>query len=94
MAARAEEDAAAEGIVPIRFIRIESMIGMFLSRLFPGFLARSHGALGSADRLPQFAARHEHDQVVETEALLGLAISSGMAPSMLAASEVLKPVQP
>ena len=40
----AEEDAAAEGIVPIRFIRIESMIGMFLSRLFPGFLARSHGA--------------------------------------------------
>ena len=30
--------------VPIRFMRIESMIGMFLSRLFPGFLARSHGA--------------------------------------------------
>jgi polyphosphate kinase len=29
---------------PIRFMRIESMIGMFLSRLFPGFLARSHGA--------------------------------------------------
>ena len=25
-------------------MRIESMIGMFLSRLFPGFLARSHGA--------------------------------------------------
>jgi polyphosphate kinase len=29
---------------PVRFMRIESMIGMFLSRLFPGFLARSHGA--------------------------------------------------
>jgi polyphosphate kinase len=29
---------------PIRFIRVESMIGMFLTRLFPGFLARSHGA--------------------------------------------------
>jgi polyphosphate kinase len=33
-----------EGAVPIRFIRIEAVIGMFLSRLFPGFLARSHGA--------------------------------------------------
>jgi len=33
-----------EGVPPIRFIRVESMIGMFLSRLFPGFLARSHGA--------------------------------------------------
>jgi polyphosphate kinase len=29
---------------PHRFIRIESVIGMFLSRLFPGFLARSQGA--------------------------------------------------
>jgi polyphosphate kinase len=38
-------DAAPGGTsAPIRFIRIESMIGMFLSRLFPGFLARSHGA--------------------------------------------------
>ena len=38
-------DAAPSGAAaPIRFIRIESMIGMFLSRLFPGFLARSHGA--------------------------------------------------
>jgi len=38
-------DAAPSGTAaPIRFIRIESMIGMFLSRLFPGFLARSHGA--------------------------------------------------
>jgi len=40
----AEEDGASEGIKPIQFIRIESMIAMFLSRLFPGFLARSHGA--------------------------------------------------
>ncbi|HJU31000.1 MAG TPA: polyphosphate kinase 1, partial [Hyphomicrobiaceae bacterium] len=40
----AEEGARTEGIQPIRFIRIEAMIGMFLSRLFPGFLARSHGA--------------------------------------------------
>jgi polyphosphate kinase len=39
-----EETARADSMVPIRFIRIESMIGMFLSRLFPGFLARSHGA--------------------------------------------------
>ncbi|HXE70587.1 MAG TPA: RNA degradosome polyphosphate kinase [Hyphomicrobiaceae bacterium] len=29
---------------PRRFIRIESAIAMFLSRLFPGFLARSQGA--------------------------------------------------
>ena len=28
----------------IRFIRIESVIGMFISRLFPGFVARSQGA--------------------------------------------------
>lgn len=40
----AEDDGTGDGIKPIRFIRIESMIGMFLSRLFPGFLARSHGA--------------------------------------------------
>jgi len=40
-----QDDAAqGEGVMSIRFIRIESMIGMFLSRLFPGFLARSHGA--------------------------------------------------
>jgi polyphosphate kinase len=36
----ATEDRAA----PIRFIRIESAIGMFISRLFPGFIARSQGA--------------------------------------------------
>ena len=40
----AEQDPPGEGILPIRFVRIESMIGMFLSRLFPGFLARSQGA--------------------------------------------------
>ena len=39
-----EEGADGEGARPIRFIRIESMIGMYLSRLFPGFLTRSHGA--------------------------------------------------
>ncbi|HZT49309.1 MAG TPA: RNA degradosome polyphosphate kinase [Hyphomicrobiaceae bacterium] len=39
-----DEITPREGAVPIRFIRIESVIGMFLSRLFPGFLARSHGA--------------------------------------------------
>jgi len=39
-----EEGADGAGVVPIRFIRSESMIGMFLSRLFPGFIARSHGA--------------------------------------------------
>ncbi|HKD57851.1 MAG TPA: RNA degradosome polyphosphate kinase [Hyphomicrobiaceae bacterium] len=39
-----EEAARQDGVKPIRFIRIESVIGMFLSRLFPGFLARSHGA--------------------------------------------------
>jgi polyphosphate kinase len=38
------EDNAGTGIVPIRFIRIETVIGMFLSRLFPGFIARSQGA--------------------------------------------------
>jgi polyphosphate kinase len=40
----AEDGIPSDGIAPIRFIRVESMIGMFLSRLFPGFLARSHGA--------------------------------------------------
>jgi len=39
-----DEAAQGDSVPPIRFIRIESMIGMFLSRLFPGFLARSHGA--------------------------------------------------
>jgi polyphosphate kinase len=39
-----DEAARADSVTPIRFIRIESMIGMFLSRVFPGFLARSHGA--------------------------------------------------
>ena len=39
-----DETVRGDGVMPIRFIRIESMIGMFLSRLFPGFLARSHGA--------------------------------------------------
>ena len=39
-----DETVRSDGVMPIRFIRIESMIGMFLSRLFPGFLARSHGA--------------------------------------------------
>jgi polyphosphate kinase len=39
-----DEAVRSDSVTPIRFIRIESMIGMFLSRLFPGFLARSHGA--------------------------------------------------
>ena len=39
-----DEAVRGDGVTPIRFIRIESVIGMFLSRLFPGFLARSHGA--------------------------------------------------
>jgi len=39
-----EPTAGGEDVPPIRFIRVESMIGMHLSRLFPGFLARSHGA--------------------------------------------------
>ncbi len=38
------DELQAGKAAPIRFMRIESMIGMFLSRLFPGFLARSHGA--------------------------------------------------
>src|SRR5581483_11286101 len=41
----AEEGTRTEGAsAPIRFIRIEAVIGMSLSRLFRGFLARSHGA--------------------------------------------------
>jgi polyphosphate kinase len=40
----AEEASFTEGAAPIRFIRIESVIGMFVTRLFPGFLARSQGA--------------------------------------------------
>jgi polyphosphate kinase len=41
----AEEASSTEGgATPIRFIRIESVIGMFVTRLFPGFLARSQGA--------------------------------------------------
>jgi polyphosphate kinase len=39
-----DEADQGEGVRPIRFIRIESVIGMFLSRVFPGFLVRSHGA--------------------------------------------------
>jgi polyphosphate kinase len=39
-----DEVAAKERVLAIRFIRIESVIGMFISRLFPGFLARSQGA--------------------------------------------------
>ena len=39
-----EQGAPGDGVIPIRFVRIESMIGLYLSRLFPGFLARSHGA--------------------------------------------------
>jgi polyphosphate kinase len=39
-----EEAPPADGVAAIRFIRIESMIGMFLTRMFPGFMTRSHGA--------------------------------------------------
>jgi polyphosphate kinase len=39
-----DEASPNEGAAPIRFIRIESVIGMFVTRLFPGFLARSQGA--------------------------------------------------
>jgi polyphosphate kinase len=34
----------SDPVAPHRFIRIESVIAIFLSRLFPGFLARSQGA--------------------------------------------------
>jgi len=37
-------ETSADEKMPIRFIRIESVIGMFISRLFPGFIARSQGA--------------------------------------------------
>jgi polyphosphate kinase len=38
-------DAAANGASPpVRFIRIEAAIGMFVTKLFPGFIARSQGA--------------------------------------------------
>jgi polyphosphate kinase len=38
-------EAAQDGGKPIaRFIRIESVIGMFITQLFPGFIARSRGA--------------------------------------------------
>jgi polyphosphate kinase len=40
----ADEGARKDGTPTIRFIRIESVIGMFISRLFPGFVARSQGA--------------------------------------------------
>jgi polyphosphate kinase len=40
----AAETPAKERVPTIRFIRIESAIGMFISRLFPGFVARSQGA--------------------------------------------------
>ena len=40
----AEDASPKEADAPIRFIRIESVIGMFVTRLFPGFLARSQGA--------------------------------------------------
>jgi polyphosphate kinase len=38
------EAVSEDRMAPIRFIRIESVIGMFISRLFPGFIARSQGA--------------------------------------------------
>ncbi len=43
---RLPDDAdAPEGLRPAaRFIRIESAIGMFITQLFPGFIARSQGA--------------------------------------------------
>jgi polyphosphate kinase len=40
----ADETGHKERVPTIRFIRIESVIGMFISRLFPGFVARSQGA--------------------------------------------------
>ncbi len=42
---RLPPDASPQtGPPTIRFIRIESAIGMFITRLFPGFIARSQGA--------------------------------------------------
>jgi polyphosphate kinase len=40
----AEDPPSNASPIPIRFIRIESVIGMFVTRLFPGFIARSQGA--------------------------------------------------
>src|SRR5262245_9347455 len=40
----AGEAGSNGGKPPARFIRIESAIGMFVAKLFPGFLARSQGA--------------------------------------------------
>ncbi len=40
----APETNPEDPLPPIRFIRMESVIGMFISRLFPGFIARSQGA--------------------------------------------------
>jgi polyphosphate kinase len=40
----ADEKAMNGGVPSARFIRIESAIGMFITQLFPGFLARSQGA--------------------------------------------------
>ncbi len=41
---RLPTDEALKEAAPIRFIRIEFVIGMFIKRLFPGYLARSQGA--------------------------------------------------
>ena len=40
----ADDASPSQDDTPIRFIRIESVIGMFVTRLFPGFFARSQGA--------------------------------------------------
>jgi polyphosphate kinase len=40
-----DNTAVGDGANPVaRFIRIESVIGMFITQLFPGFIARSQGA--------------------------------------------------
>jgi polyphosphate kinase len=39
-----DQPGPKDRVPTIRFIRIESVIGMFISRLFPGFVARSQGA--------------------------------------------------
>ena len=38
------ETAPNGAAAPVRYIRIESAIGMFVTKLFPGFIARSQGA--------------------------------------------------
>ena len=38
------KEGAGEGSSEIRFVRIETVIGLFLTRLFPGFTARGQGA--------------------------------------------------